>query len=69
MKVLVFIKGKAKPLLFTEVKAYTAAGELTLTFEDTNELVLAEGQWREARIQRFEEAPQIVEEPATNDAA
>jgi len=66
MKVLVFVKGHRKPHLFTEVREYQAAGELTLTFEDTNELVLAEGQWREARIQHYEEAPPVVDEGATS---
>lgn len=53
MKVLIFLKGKPKPVLFDNVDRYSAQGSLTLIFDDTNELVIAEGQWREARVIRF----------------
>lgn len=57
MKVLIFLKGKPKPVLFDNVDRYSAQGSLTLIFDDTNELVIAEGQWREARVIRFETPP------------
>jgi len=55
-KVLVFVKGKSKPILFENVTMYSLIGSgLQIYFEDGSQCLIAAGQWREADVNPVKE--------------
>lgn len=52
MKVLVYVKGKPRPLLMENVGDYAVlnGGALRILFEDGSAILLADGQWREVDV-------------------
>lgn len=61
-KVLVFIKGKSRPVLMENVaEANIQGGALTILFEDGSRTWIADGQWREADIQAMT-APVVIQD-------
>ena len=49
---LVFVKGKPKPALMENVaRVAVESGALWIVFEDGSEVLIANGQWREADVE------------------
>jgi len=55
---LVFVKGKPKPALMENVaRVSVESGALWIVFEDGSEVLIADGQWREADIEAMKVEP------------